>query len=541
MTTATEALFTPVQYFTALDPYNWRVDNRPLSDLSDNDVTLSEGIETAFHSGKLNSSALGVLIRALCGSSTSMTGKITLSGIALNLTIEYSVFTSKKATYLGENSIHLVAVQPDAVSFALTAPAAGYKNLYTISVRYQDPNEDLPYFDPALPLDPTQIVTGTLEYSIAFNTALLVGGTYPPPPPYFWEVIQIEVLSTDVSINPGKVTYPYQYFIPEGQAFNYASQTRQGQVLFANSADIAAGTSTTKAVAVADLAAIVSGIPSVPQASQSAFGTVRYATSAEVITGTSTDRVVTPADLKDRIDAISAGDFVTTTDGIKHGINANLRMAPNYLDNTDDLNNIRRSGTWLVEGSANCPPHCRTGKLQVDGHDGGAPGASGSSFWIQTFVSINAGTGDPYENIDGRVYTRRISGSLPNSSITTFGRWVEAFTKYRMVPVETINGHPPTELVLTADDFSSHSMFLCAPIYADIHVSVPGGILGSLKVGQAVHIRNVVGGTGDVIIKDYAGLLLPGGDYTLRTVGSTVSLVFNTFPVTSILIIGEMP
>lgn len=535
MTTATEALFTPVQYFTALDPYNWQVDNRPLSDLEANEVILSEGIETAFHAGKLNSAALGTLIRALSGGSPNMMGKLTLSGVALTASIEYAAFISN--TTVSGKTVSLVGIQPDTVNFALTAPASGSKKLYVISAKYQTVDSDLPYFDAGLPLDATQIVTGNLEYEVVSSTVLLAApDSYPANGVGFTEILHIKVLATDTIINPDNVVY--QYFIPEGQAFNYASQTRAGQVLFATPTEVTTGTNTTKAVTPADLK---DRIDAIPQATDAIFGIVQFADSAEVTAGTSTNRVVTPADLKDRIDAIPAGDFVTTTDGIKHGINANLRMAPNYLDNTDDLNDIRHSGTWLVEGSANCPPHCHTGKLQVDGHDGGAPGASGSSFWIQTFVSINAGTGDPYENIDGRVYTRRISGSLPNSSITTFGRWVEAFTKYRMVPVETINGNPPTELVLTADDFGSHSMFLCAPIYADIHVSVPGGILGSLKAGQAVHIRNVVGGTGDVIIKDYTGLLLPGGDYTLRTVGSTVSLVFNTFPVTSILIIGEMP
>ena len=153
--------------------------------------------------------------------------------------------------------------------------------------------------------------------------ALAAAETYPVPGSGFTEVIRIKVLATDTVIDPTNVNYPN--FVLEGQAFNYASQTRQGQVIFANSADIAAGTSTTKAVAVADLAASVSGIPTTPQASQTSHGTVRYATNAEVIAGTSSDRVVTPADLKGRIDAISAGDFVTTTDGIKHVIPATAR------------------------------------------------------------------------------------------------------------------------------------------------------------------------------------------------------------------------
>lgn len=268
MTTATEALFTPVQYFTALDPYNWRVDNRPLSDLSDNDVTLSEGIETAFHSGKLNSAALGSTLRALAGNGRMM-GAFTVSGSALTANILYSVFTL--TANVSGKTVSLVGLQPDLVSFALTAPAAGYKKLHTIAAKYQSPDLDLPYFDSSLALDGSQIATGNLEYEVKSSTvALAAAETYPVPGSGFTEVIRIKVLATDTVIDPTNVNYPN--FVLEGQAFNYASQTRQGQVIFANSADIAAGTSTTKAVAVADLAASVSGIPTTPQASQSTHG-----------------------------------------------------------------------------------------------------------------------------------------------------------------------------------------------------------------------------------------------------------------------------
>jgi hypothetical protein len=191
----------------------------------------------------------------------------------------------------------------------LTAPAAGYKKLHTIAAKYQSPDLDLPYFDSSLALDGSQITTGNLEYEVTSSTvALAAAETYPTPGSGFTEVIRIKVLAADTVIDPTNVTYPN--FIFEGQAFNYASQTRAGQVLFANSADITAGTSTNKAVSVADLSSIVSGIPSIPEASQSAFGTVRYATSLEVTAGTSTDRVVTPADLKGRIDAIPAAASV---------------------------------------------------------------------------------------------------------------------------------------------------------------------------------------------------------------------------------------
>lgn len=524
MTTATEALFTPVQYFTALDPYNWRVDNRPLSDLSDNDVTLSEGIETAFHAGKLNSAALGSLIRALSGVSPSMIGRLSLSGVALTATIEYSVFTSQSAE--GGKTVNLVGLQPDAVNFALTAPAAGYKKLYTISAKYQAPDTDLPYFDSGLPLDATQIPTGNLEYNVTSNTVFLAAGdTYPAPGPLFVEVLHIKVLATDTIINPNNVVY--QYFIPEGQAFNYASQTRAGQVLFANPTEVTAGTSTTKAVTPADLK---DRIDAIPQATDDTFGIVQFADSAEVIAGTATDRVVTPADLKGRINAIPVPtlDFVTIEDGVKHGINANLSSAPTLLDTGDDLNDIRHSGTWFVRGScANKPPHASDGILTVDGHDGASDG--GNSFWIQR-----------YADFQGHQYSRYIYSIMLGTMTWRFDPWEEAFTGYRLVLV-TVAPSVSTTVVITGDDFSSHTMFVChTSAGSTLNFSLNTPSLATVRNGKSVHIRWGSGPVAPTVL-DTPAKLSPAGNYSLRTNGSTISLVRDTTVSSKVMVIGEMP
>lgn len=557
MTTATEALFTPVQYFTALDPYNWRVDNRPLSDLSDNDVTLSEGIETAFHSGKLNSAALGSTLRALAGNGRMM-GAFTVSGSALTANILYSVFTL--TANVSGKTVSLVGLQPDLVSFALTAPAAGYKKLHTIAAKYQSPDLDLPYFDSSLALDGSQIATGSLEYEVTSSTVALAGAeTYPTPGSGFTEVIRIKVLATDTVIDPTNVTYPN--FVLEGQAFNYASQTRAGQVLFANSTDLTAGTSTTKAVSVADLASIVSGIPSIPEASQTAHGTVRYATNAEVIAGTSTDRVVTPADLKGRINAIPAspaGNFVTTTDGLKYGINANLRVPPNYLGPTVDFNTVLTSGKWFCEATGpglNRPPFSSDGILTVEGS---AETAYGAGFWIQSYVDNT-----------GRTYSRRIYNivaAFPGNTI--FGRWTESFTRYRVVEVSNVTTPPgtvgvgPCLINLTAEDFSHHTMIVVS-MYAvsgvNVEIRVAVGEVSKLRLGEMVHIRKFSSGAGnkDVTIIDEAFTtthnphnvgISPFTNYVMPRNNSTISLVVTKINVSgggnhtvTLSIVGEMP
>ena len=398
MTTATEALFTPVQYFTALDPYNWRVDNRPLSDLSDNDVTLSEGIETAFHSGKLNSAALGSTLRALAGNGRMM-GAFTVSGSALTANILYSVFTL--TANVSSKTVSLVGLQPDLVSFALTAPAAGYKKLHTIAAKYQSPDLDLPYFDSSLALDGSQIATGNLEYEVTSSTvALAAAETYPTPGSGFTEVIRIKVLAADTVIDPTNVTYPN--FVLEGQAFNYASQTRAGQVLFATAQDITEGTSTNKAVAPADIASIVSGVASVPQASQSAFGTVRYATSAEVTAGTATDRVVTPANLSKR--AYLHGSYQENFDVAPAVYDSNAPTYRQLLDASMDA--FKAFGAFYVQipnGVKILIPPKATYRIVVIGAGGGGAG----------YLTGDGGNGtDSYLTVSGGAEFCRAKGGI---------------------------------------------------------------------------------------------------------------------------------
>jgi len=74
-----------------------------------------------------------------------------------------------------------------------------------------------------------------------------------------------------------------------------ASETVQGIVELATTAETTTGTDTERAVTPAGVAAAIGAIPAVPDASTTVEGIVELATSAETITGTDTVRATTPA------------------------------------------------------------------------------------------------------------------------------------------------------------------------------------------------------------------------------------------------------
>jgi hypothetical protein len=85
-----------------------------------------------------------------------------------------------------------------------------------------------------------------------------------------------------------------------------ATETRTGLVELATTGEAVAGTDTSRAVTPAGLAASIAAMPAVPPASEATAGILRLATQAEVTTGTDDTKAVTPLKL--------AGSLVNATE-----------------------------------------------------------------------------------------------------------------------------------------------------------------------------------------------------------------------------------
>lgn len=264
MTTSLDTLIVPVRYYSALDPYNWKVDNRPLSDLEDNDDVLRSGIETCLNAAKVGAAVDGRLLKALVGPYNAVGyWEPSASGVALEIynTIKVSTVTDDS------HDVDLIAIQYSPAVFALPTPSSGNKVLATIYAKYQLPSTpEMPYYDPTQGLDALGTTVGTLqtkqgniEFAIATTTVASANpDNYPSPAVGYDTLFNIKVDSTDTVLDPAKI--------------------------------IAVGISTLG--------------QAIAKATTTSYGQVRFATATEVTTGTSTSTVVSPADLKGRIDAI---------------------------------------------------------------------------------------------------------------------------------------------------------------------------------------------------------------------------------------------
>ncbi len=392
MTTSLDTLIVPVRYYSALDPYNWKVDNRPLSDLEDNDDVLRSGIETNLNIGKLQAATMGALHQNVFGRGKAVGHAYKSTGLTWR--IERSLMNGW-ITDDGKE-VATLALQVDPQVFVFTAPSAGNKTLITIYATYDLPNHtDLPYFDDTQFLDAGALSfpslackVGSVKYTTDSSTVVVSDpDTYPSTPSGSITLFHIKVLHGDTTLTD--VTYVH--FVEEGGggAFNpapstlsglsdvdttgvlngyilkYNSTTQKfvvsqadlaqnadttsyGHVRFATPTEVTTGTSTSTVVSPADLA---------KKADTISYGLVRFATATEVTTGTSTSTVVSPADLKNRIAAIPA--------------------IPTIPPRTKEVITPNVNGNCTPQ--VPLPPGCKRVSIVLVGPGGGGGGGGGSN------------------------------------------------------------------------------------------------------------------------------------------------------------------
>ena len=303
MTTSLDTLIVPVRYYSALDPYNWKVDNRPLSDLDDNDNVLRSGIETCLNAAKVGAAVDGRLLKALVGPYNAVGyWEPSASGVALEIynTIKVSTVTDDS------HDVDLIAIQYSPAVFALPTPSSGNKVLATIYARYELPSTpEMPYYDSTQALDALgttvetlQTKQGNIEFAIdTVTVADTDPDNYPSPAVGYDTLFNLRVDSTDTVLDPDKVIAVGISTL--GQATAKATTTSYGQVRFATATEVTTGTSTDTVVSPADLKNQTGGTggnATLPDATTTTKGKVRFATAAELVEGTSTDTVVSAAD-----------------------------------------------------------------------------------------------------------------------------------------------------------------------------------------------------------------------------------------------------
>lgn len=246
MTTTIETFLADIRYFSALDPYNWQVDNRPLSDLEASINTLASGLESSINSSKLNSLVAGLIHQTIVGRGKATGYAHQPSNMVWRL--ERSL-TNGWITDDGKE-VATIAVQVSPQEFTFSAPSSGQKKLITICSEYTLPNDsELPYYDETQTLE-TAVTgfnnlvckVGSATFTVQTSTVALANpDIYPSTSPGKIPLFYIRIDAGDTALN--KVYF--ENFTQEGLPVRYATTTDQGQVRFANSQEVTDRSTTT--------------------------------------------------------------------------------------------------------------------------------------------------------------------------------------------------------------------------------------------------------------------------------------------------------
>lgn len=210
MTTSVTTQFDLIEYFAALDPYSYSIDNRPLEDLKQNIDVLARAHDASLDAAKLAAVATGMLARGIVGENV-MVGKKSLG--SMNLVIDHGVFVREGIAYPSDPNAQLfpkLGLQQQSVVFALSAPVNPTEIKYfTISARFDTPSNSISFYDTTNVNTANSIEFGTVEYNPiqdvtvagAFDTSY-----FPTPPLGFYALFHVAVPEGTLSLNSDMVT-----------------------------------------------------------------------------------------------------------------------------------------------------------------------------------------------------------------------------------------------------------------------------------------------------------------------------------------------
>jgi hypothetical protein len=143
-------------------------------------------------------------------------------------------------------------------------------------------------------------ITGAELAPATITADKLAPGVLPAPPGSASDTTPgLIQLATTAEVQAGTDTT--KALTPGRLVSRTATETRTGLVELASTAEAVAGTDTTRAVTPAGLAASIAALPAMPQASEATAGILRLATQADVTTGTDDTKAITPLKLAARL------------------------------------------------------------------------------------------------------------------------------------------------------------------------------------------------------------------------------------------------
>lgn len=161
---STISLPTP-RYYTALDPYYYEADNRPLVDLAARDQIAVDAVQASTASQDVLAAASGFVARGYTAANVAV-GKLSYPG-GLTFQIDRAFLTQETMISASDMRTYpRIALAENAQVFNLSAPAINFYRTFTIQAKIDFPDGTLPFFDTSISSSYYAKVIGKITWSI---------------------------------------------------------------------------------------------------------------------------------------------------------------------------------------------------------------------------------------------------------------------------------------------------------------------------------------------------------------------------------------
>lgn len=222
---ATQDLLDPVRFYTALDPYYYTVDNRPLQDIHDNLLKVSEAVDASMDSSKSAIIAAGFAMRGYAKENYAV-GQVSYNNdltfnvdrAILNQSLPVDGTDTREVPHLG------IQVDTEVIGpFNITA-GAGQESTYLVQARRIASNSNTPFFDPANASSNDAFILGNIEFQIKQGPDVSTGsglGAIPSADAGWIPLFKVVLENGELEVDTTDVFYgdTDSRFYDEGAAF----------------------------------------------------------------------------------------------------------------------------------------------------------------------------------------------------------------------------------------------------------------------------------------------------------------------------------
>lgn len=232
MTTPVSTQFDPIQYYSAMDPYAYEVDNRPLEDLENNQVSLGRAVDSVTHATKIVNMAAGMIARGYATDNMYVGSKQAVPS-SFVLRINHGFLVQSADAEIGDITDYPhVGLQQSQIQFpAFSQPANGYKRCFTIQAQTIPANtpgaETISFYDYADTVnEPNTVNTEVIQYQVLQSVGDVLtsaADNFPTVTGGWVEILHVTTHGplTDTELDIDKVVNVN--FFDDGQFFEHVS------------------------------------------------------------------------------------------------------------------------------------------------------------------------------------------------------------------------------------------------------------------------------------------------------------------------------